>query len=71
MFCDIFDVWGVNFMGQFPVSFGIIYILHVVDYVSKWVEVKATRTDDPSVVVEFVRTHIFCRFGVLKAIISE
>ena len=44
--CEIFDVWGIDFMGPFPVSFGFIYILLAVDYVSKWVEAKATRTDD-------------------------
>ncbi|RVW20398.1 putative mitochondrial protein [Vitis vinifera] len=31
---DIFDVWGIDFMGPFPMSFG--YILVGVDYVSKW-----------------------------------
>ena len=38
---QLFDVWGMDFMGPFPVSFGNIYILLVVDYVSKWVEVAA------------------------------
>ena len=33
-----FDVWGIDFMGPFPASFGNIYILLAVDYVSKWVE---------------------------------
>ena len=32
---DLFHVWGVDFMGPFPVSFGYIYILVGVDYVSK------------------------------------
>ena len=35
---QIFDVWGIDFMGPFPSSFGNIYILLDVDYVSKWVE---------------------------------
>ena len=35
---DLFDVWGINFMGPFPFSFRYIYILVGVDYVSKWVE---------------------------------
>ncbi|XP_074592482.1 LOW QUALITY PROTEIN: uncharacterized protein LOC141848351 [Curcuma longa] len=71
LFCEIFDVWGIDFMGPFPVSFGFSYILLAVDYVSKWVEAIPTRTDDASVVVSFVRTHIFCRFGVPRAIISD
>ncbi|KAK1417596.1 hypothetical protein QVD17_26726 [Tagetes erecta] len=33
---DIFDVWGIDFMGPFPTSFGYLYILVAVDYVSKW-----------------------------------
>ncbi|CAN6560248.1 unnamed protein product [Malus baccata var. baccata] len=39
---EIFDVWGIDFMGPFPSSQGFLYILLVVDYVSKWVEAKAT-----------------------------
>ena len=35
---QIFYVWGVDFMGPFPTSFGNLYILVAVDYVSKWVE---------------------------------
>ena len=35
----IFDVWGINFMGPFPNSFGNQFNLVIVDYVSKWVEV--------------------------------
>ncbi|RVW11774.1 putative mitochondrial protein [Vitis vinifera] len=35
---DLFDVWGIDLMGPFPMSFGNSYILVGVDYVSKWVE---------------------------------
>ncbi|KAL6322456.1 hypothetical protein AAG906_008111 [Vitis piasezkii] len=34
----LFDVWGIDFIGPFPMSFGNSYILVGVDYVSKWVE---------------------------------
>ncbi|XP_076954068.1 uncharacterized protein LOC143628333 [Bidens hawaiensis] len=40
---DIFDVWGIDFMGPFPNSFGNLYILVAVDYVSKSVEAITTR----------------------------
>ncbi|XP_070020255.1 uncharacterized protein [Nicotiana sylvestris] len=33
---DIFDVWGIDFMGPFVSSCGNTYILITVDYVSKW-----------------------------------
>ncbi|KAK4405905.1 hypothetical protein Sango_0597000 [Sesamum angolense] len=68
---EIFDVWGVDFMGPFPSSCGFSYILLAVDYVSKWVEAKATRTDDSAAVIGFVKSHIFNRFGVPRAIISD
>ena len=62
---------GYRFHGLFPVSFSFAYILIVVDYVSKWVEAKATRTNDARVVIDFVRSHIFCRFGIPRAIVSD
>ncbi|GJU25012.1 reverse transcriptase domain-containing protein [Tanacetum coccineum] len=39
--CEIFDVWGIDFMGPFPSSRGNKYILVAVDYFSKWVKAKA------------------------------
>ena len=35
---DLFGVWGIDFMGPFLASFGYIYILVGIDYVSKWVK---------------------------------
>ncbi|XP_073041949.1 uncharacterized protein [Primulina eburnea] len=58
---EIFDVWGIDFMGPFPPSFGNSYILLAVDYVSKWVETIATNTNDSHVVVKFVHKNIFTR----------
>ncbi|RDX71224.1 hypothetical protein CR513_49461, partial [Mucuna pruriens] len=37
---------GIDFMGPFPISSENSYILLVVDYVSRWVEAKATKTND-------------------------
>ena len=71
LFCEIFDMRGIDFMGPFPVSFSFVYILLAVDYVSKWVEAKATRTDYSKVGVYFVRSHIFYRFGTPRTIISD
>jgi len=31
---ELFDIWGIDFMGPFPNSFGHQYILVVVDYLS-------------------------------------
>ena len=68
---DIFDVWGIDFMGPFPNSFGNLYILVGVDYVSKWVEAIACHTNDHKVVLRFLKENIFSRFGSPRAIISD
>ena len=68
---DLFDVWGIYFMGPFPVSFGYSYILVGVDYVSKWVEAIPCKVADHRVVLKFLKENIFSGFGVPKAIISD
>ncbi|XP_073263308.1 uncharacterized protein [Populus alba] len=61
----------VNYLVTKEFPPGNLYILLAVDYVSKWIEAKATRTNDAKVVLDFIRTHIFDRFGIPKAIISD
>nr|GEW59270.1 hypothetical protein [Tanacetum cinerariifolium] len=68
--CEIFDVWGIDFMGPLPSSKRNKYIIVAVDYLSKWVEVKVLPTNDARVVVKFLKS-LFSRFGTLKAIISD
>ena len=57
-------------MGPFPVSFENTYILLAVDYVSKWVEAIACKTNDHHVVLKFLQS-LFARFGMPKVIISD
>nr|GFB21544.1 hypothetical protein [Tanacetum cinerariifolium] len=52
---------GIDFMGPFLSSKGNKYILVAVDYLSKWVEVKALPTNDARVVVKFLKS-LFSRF---------
>ena len=40
---EIFNVWGIDFMGPFPSSFRYESIVVGEDYVSKWVEVRPPR----------------------------
>nr|GEZ25158.1 reverse transcriptase domain-containing protein [Tanacetum cinerariifolium] len=68
--CEIFDVWGIDFMGQFLSSRGNKYILVAVDYLSKWVKAKALPTNDARVVCKFLKS-LFARFGSPRAIISD
>nr|GFB14402.1 reverse transcriptase domain-containing protein [Tanacetum cinerariifolium] len=65
--CEIFDVWGIDFMGPFPSSKGNKYILVAVDYLSKWVEAKALPTNDARVVVKFLKylfSRVMAKYGV-------
>ena len=55
---EIFDVWGLDFMGPFLIFFGNQYILVTVDYVSKWVEAVIIRTNDNKVVIKFLKEHL-------------
>nr|GEX14205.1 reverse transcriptase domain-containing protein [Tanacetum cinerariifolium] len=68
--CEIFDIWGLDFMGPFPSSRGNKYILVAVDYLSKWVKAKAPPTNDAQVVCKFLKS-LFARFGAPRAIISD
>nr|GFB43376.1 reverse transcriptase domain-containing protein [Tanacetum cinerariifolium] len=68
--CEIFDMWGIDFMGPFPSFKGNKYTLVAVDYLSKWVEAKALPTNDARVVVKILKS-LFSWFGTPKAIISD
>nr|GEX27899.1 reverse transcriptase domain-containing protein [Tanacetum cinerariifolium] len=56
--CEIFDEWGIDFMGPFPSSKGNKYFLVAVDYLSKWVEEKALPTNDARF------TRVMIKYGV-------
>jgi len=68
---EIFDVWGIDFKSPFPPSFRFEYILIAIDYISKWIEAVLTRINDHKVVIKFVQSNIFSRFGFPRAIISD
>ena len=62
---------GIDFMRPFPPSFGSLYILLTVDYVSKWVEAIACPRNDANTVVGFIQRNILSRYGVLRTVISD
>ncbi|GJW60951.1 reverse transcriptase domain-containing protein [Tanacetum coccineum] len=68
--CEIFVIWGIDFMSPFPSSRGNKYILVAVDYLSKWVEAKALPTNDARIVCKFLKS-LFTHFGTPGAIISD
>jgi transposase InsO family protein len=68
---DIFNVWGIDFMGPFPNSEGCEYILVVVDYISKWVEVLPCRAADAMHAKRMFYEVIFLRYRVPRIVISD
>jgi len=75
---EIFDYWGIDFIGPFPSSFGFLYILIAVNYVSKWIEailkwIEAipSQNNDHKIVIKFLKENILSRFGIPRAIICD
>ncbi|KAK6162957.1 hypothetical protein DH2020_002798 [Rehmannia glutinosa] len=68
---ELFDVWGIDFMGPFPSSSGYQYILLAVEYVSRWVEAIPSQTNYAQVVMRFLKKNIFTRFRTPRALISD
>lgn len=68
---EVFDCWGIDFVGHFSSSFNKEYILVAVDYVSKWVEAIASPKADSKTMVKFLKKNIFTRFGTPRVLISD
>ena len=68
---EVFDVWGIDFMGPFPSSMGNKYILVTVYYISKWIEAITSPTNDARVVIKMFKNNIFPRFNVPQLVISD
>ena len=69
-----FEKWGIDFVGPIkpPSREGQKrYILVATEYVTKWVEALATKTDDAETVAKFIYEHIITRFGCPKEIVSD
>ena len=58
-------------MIPFPSSFRNLYILLVMDYVSKWVEAIVYPRNDAFIVAGFIQRNLLSRFGAPRTIISD
>jgi hypothetical protein len=56
---ELFDLWGINFMGLFSSSCNNKYIIVAVNYISKWVEAVSSPTIDSKVVQKLFKRIIF------------
>ena len=68
---ELFDVWGIDFMGPFPKSKNYEYILVPVDYVSKWVEAIPCWATDSKHAKRMFHEIIFPCFGTPQMVISD
>jgi hypothetical protein len=68
---DIFDVWGIDFMGPFPNSEGCEYIFVAVDYVSKWVEALPCQAADAMHSKRMLHGVFFLRHEVPRIVVSD
>ena len=69
---DIFERWGVDAIGLLPwTTKGKIYILTVVDYLSKWSKAKTVTSVDGKSVADIIFEHICCKFGVPLEILLD
>jgi hypothetical protein len=67
---NLFDIWGIDFMGPFKNSHGFEHILVMVDYVSKWVEVMRCRKSSTEETIAMIKSVIFPRFGTPRILNS-
>ena len=67
---ELFDVWGIDFMGPFVSSHGMKYILVAVYYLFKWVEAITLANNKGKSVTAFLKKN-FSRFGTPRAIVSD
>eukprot|EP00253_Pinus_taeda_P032411 PITA_32411 len=68
-----FQQWGLDFIGEIhPSSTGQHrWILTVIDYFTKWIEAIACRQANDSIIIQFLETNIFSRFGCPEKIITD
>jgi len=68
---ELFDIWGINYMGPFPKSHNCEYILVAMDYISKCVETIPCRAADAKHARKMFHEIIFPRFGTPRMEISD
>ena len=68
---ELFDFWGIDFMGPFPKSQDCEYILVAMDYVSKWVEALPCHAANAKHSRKIFHEVIFPWFGTPRMVRSD
>ena len=63
---EFFDMLGINSIGPFPHYHNNLYILVVVEYVAKWVEVNVTLSNDSKVEIKSIKKSQVQRMGIVE-----
>jgi hypothetical protein len=66
--------WGLDFIGPIKLARRLTknkHILVAIDYATKWVQVKAFRTNIAVVIAIFLYEYILTRFGCLLTIVID
>jgi hypothetical protein len=68
-----FRGWGMDMIGKInpPSSKGHQYILAIMDYFTKWVEVIPIKTVTSKDVINFIKEHVIHRFGIPQTITTD
>ncbi|MCO5556627.1 hypothetical protein L7F22_010178 [Adiantum nelumboides] len=69
-----FTKWGIDFVGPIaPPAYKshAQYIIVAIDYLTKWVEAKATTKNDAKTTAQFLYENIFTRYGLPIEIVSD
>ncbi|XP_070025402.1 uncharacterized protein [Nicotiana sylvestris] len=68
-----FVAWGMDVIGpiKLKASNGHRFILVAIDYFTKWVEAITLKSVTKKTVVDFVHSHLICRFGIPATIITD
>jgi len=68
-----FEKWGIDYVGEVhpQSSKGMKYIVVATEYLTKWAEAKAVKTDTAEHAATFMYENIISRFGVPKILVSD
>ncbi|XP_055835263.1 uncharacterized protein LOC129903746 [Solanum dulcamara] len=72
-FLWLFVAWGMDIIGPIEpsTSNGHRFILVAIDYFTTWVEAASYKSVMKTVIVDFVRNNLICRFGIPDSIITD
>ena len=68
-----FEKWGIDYVGEVhpKSSKGMAYIVVATEYLTKWAEAKAVKTNTAENAAIFIYENIIARFGCPKILVSD